>query len=66
MLAVGITLTEYIRRRKLSCAALDLKNTNLNVIDIAMKYGYNSQDAFSVAFKRLYGILPAQARQSKN
>ncbi len=37
MLATGITLTEYIRRRRLSCAAQDLRNTNLKVIDIAMR-----------------------------
>lgn len=65
MLATGITLAEYIRRRKLSCAAQDLINTNMKVIDIALKYGYESSDAFCVAFKRLYGLPPTLARRSK-
>lgn len=66
VLSTGITLAEYIRRRKLSCALDDLRNTNavFKVIDIALKYGYESSDAFCVAFKRLYGITPSQARKT--
>lgn len=63
MLATGMTLTDYIRRRKLSCAAHELQNTNEKVIDIAFKYGYESSDTFGVAFKRIYGITPSMARQ---
>jgi AraC-like DNA-binding protein len=63
-LTTGLALSEYIRRRKLSCAAHDLQNTDFKVIDIAYKYGYESPDAFSVAFKRLYNIAPSTARQS--
>lgn len=48
-----IPLSEYIRRRKLTCAAYDIQNTDGKIIDIALKYGYQSADAFSVAFKRL-------------
>jgi AraC family transcriptional regulator len=59
----GITLSEYIRNRKLTCAAYELQNTNIKVIDIAMKYGYESSDAFSVAFKRLHGVMPAMAKK---
>ncbi|NLM50188.1 MAG: helix-turn-helix transcriptional regulator, partial [Clostridiaceae bacterium] len=46
----GISLSEYIRRRRLTLAALDLKNNDLRIIDIAVKYGYNSADSFSRAF----------------
>lgn len=60
----GIPLSEYIRRRKLTCAAYDLQNTDDKVIDVALKYGYESSDAFSVAFKRLHGVTPAAARRS--
>lgn len=60
----GIPLSEYIRRRKLTCAAYDLQNTDEKIIDIALKYGYESSDAFSVAFKRLHGIAPAMVRKS--
>jgi len=64
VLATGITLAEYIRRRKLSCALDDLQGTDSKVIDIAVKYGYDSSDAFCVAFKRLYGLTPSQARNT--
>ena len=60
----GISLSEYVRNRKLTCAAYDLQNTDYKIIDIAMKYGYESSDAFSVAFKRMHGVMPAVARKS--
>ena len=64
-LSTGMSLSEYIRRRKLSCAAFDLQNTSDKIIDIALNYGYDSADAFSVAFKRMYNITPLAARQDK-
>ena len=64
VLATGITLAEYIRRRKLAGALRDLQETEAKVIDIAMKYGYESSDAFCVAFKRLYGTTPSKARKT--
>ncbi|MDK9712351.1 AraC family transcriptional regulator [Acidaminobacter sp.] len=59
----GISLSEYIRRRKLTMAALDLKDRELRILDVAVKYGYTSADAFSRAFQSLHGILPSEARQ---
>lgn len=61
-LATGISLKEYIRRRKLTCAAQELRDSDIKVIDAAIKYGYESSDAFCVAFKRLYRITPTAAR----
>lgn len=58
----GISLSEYIRRRRLSLAGLDLKDRDLRIIDVAIKYGYNSADSFSRAFHSLHGILPSEAR----
>src|SRR5690554_5381304 len=58
----GISLSEYIRRRRLTLAAIDLKDQNLRVIDVAVKYGYNSSDAFSRAFLAMHGIRPSEAR----
>ncbi|MBA2872299.1 AraC family transcriptional regulator [Anoxybacillus calidus] len=58
----GITLSEYIRRRRLTLAAFELKDSNVKVIDIAMKYGYNSPDSFARAFQNLHGITPSEAR----
>ncbi|URN82749.1 AraC family transcriptional regulator [Acetobacterium wieringae] len=58
----GISLSEYIRRRRLTLAALELKDSNLRIIDIAMKYEYGSADSFSRAFYSVHGILPSEAR----
>jgi len=58
----GIGLSEYIRRRRLTLAAFDLKDTNLRIIDVAVKYGYDSADSFSRAFHAMHGILPSKAR----
>ncbi|GGE02966.1 AraC family transcriptional regulator [Paenibacillus nasutitermitis] len=60
----NVTLAEYIRRRKLTLAALELQNNEAaKVIDIAMKYGYESPVSFARAFQLLHGITPAMARQ---
>lgn len=58
----GISLSEYIRRRRLTLAAFELQTTKAKVIDIAMKYGYDSPEAFARAFKNLHGIIPISAR----
>lgn len=57
-----IPLSEYIRRRRLTQAALELQNGNDRIIDIALKYGYNSADAFSRAFAVMHGVPPSKAR----
>ena len=61
----AISFSEYVRRRKLTCAAFDLMDTGERILDIALKYGYQSADAFSAAFKRLHGIAPVQLRRSE-
>ncbi len=58
----GIGLSEYVRRRRLSLAALELKNMQLRILDVAVKYGYDSADSFTRAFQAVHGILPSQAR----
>ncbi|TFH58511.1 AraC family transcriptional regulator [Peribacillus frigoritolerans] len=60
----GISLSEYIRRRRLTLAAFELKNNNIKVIDIAIKYGYSSPDSFARAFQHLHGITPSEARSN--
>jgi len=59
---MGVPLSEYIRRRRLTLAALDLQTSGIKVIDVALKYGYDSPEAFSRAFKKLHGIMPISAR----
>ncbi len=58
----GIPLSEYIRRRRLSLAAFELRDSHVKVIDIAIKYGYNSPDSFTRSFQNLHGITPSEAR----
>ena len=58
----GYTLGEYIRNRRLSLAGAELQTTDTNVIDIALKYGYDNPDSFTRAFKAFHGVLPSMAR----
>ena len=61
-LLCGYTLGEYIRLRRLSLAGAELSNGKEKVIDIALKYGYDSPDSFAKAFQKFHGITPSQAR----
>lgn len=58
----GITLAEYIRRRKMSLAAVDLQDGKSKIIDVAQKYGYLSPTAFNRAFKSFHGIAPSSVK----
>ena len=58
----GYTLGEYIRLRRLSLAGVELASGKDKVIDIALKYGYDSPDSFAKAFQKFHGITPSQAR----
>jgi AraC family transcriptional regulator len=60
----GVPLSEYIRRRRLTLAAFELQNTEIKVIDLAYKYGYNSPNSFTRAFQLLHGVTPSAARSS--
>lgn len=55
----GYTVGEYIRYRRLSLAGNELANSNVKVIDVAIKYGYESPDSFAKAFTRFHGITPS-------
>lgn len=58
----NMTLYDYIRRRKMTKAAVDLQNPDNKIIDIALKYGYESPTAFNRAFQSMHGIAPSKAR----
>ncbi len=60
----GYTLGEYIRCRRLSLAAAELASTDAKVLDVALKYGYDSADGFGRAFLKFHGVLPRDARTS--
>ena len=57
-------LSEYIRRRRMSLAAVDLQDEKNKVIDISLKYGYDSPTAFNRAFQRIHGIAPSEVKGS--
>ncbi len=58
----GLPLAEYIRRRRLSLAAVDLQSGGARVIDVAEKYGYRSPTAFNRAFQSFHGLTPSQVK----
>ena len=60
----GMSLSEYIRRRRMTQAAFELQRTDQKVIDIALKYGYASPSSFHRAFQAVHGISPAAARHA--
>ncbi len=62
---VGDPVMEYIRKRRLSCAALDLLGSNRRITDIAFDYQFNTHDAFTRAFKRFFEISPDEYRKNR-
>ncbi len=57
-----VPLSEYIRRRRLTLAAFELQSSNAKVIDVALKYGYDSPTSFNRAFHQVHGVSPAESR----
>lgn len=60
----GYTVGEYIRMRRLSLAGSELLSSNIRVIDLAFKYGYDSPDSFTKAFIRFHGSTPTEVRKN--
>lgn len=60
----GMTVGEYIRRRRLSLAGSELTASDVKIIDLALKYGYDSPDSFTRAFTRFHGVTPAAVRKN--
>lgn|GEM_PF-1444390 len=58
----GVPVGEYIRRRRLTLAAQDIRAGSERLIDIALRYGYDSQAAFARAFKQVFGVTPSSVR----
>jgi AraC family transcriptional regulator len=58
----GFTVSEYIRNRRLTLAGQELAASDVRVIDLALKYGYDSPDSFTRAFVRFHGITPSAVR----
>ena len=60
-----MTLSEYLRSRRLTEAAVILRNTNEKIIDVAFRFGYESSDSFGTAFKNFHGFTPSEVRNGK-
>lgn len=60
---VGICMKNYIRLRKMSAAALELRDTKKRILDIAFEYGYNSQEAFTRSFTETFDVNPGAYRR---
>ena len=62
-LLCGYTLGDYVRMRRLTLAGEELLSTDAKVIDVALKYGYDSPESFSRAFTRFHGVSPSAVRK---
>ncbi|MFY7068135.1 AraC family transcriptional regulator [Nocardiopsis changdeensis] len=60
----GMPLSEYVRRRRLTLAAVEVAQGDATLLDIAVRYGYGSAEAFARAFRALHGVGPGQARRT--
>jgi AraC-like DNA-binding protein len=58
----GISISDYVRKRRLTLAGHELKNNDISVLDAAMKYGFQSHSSFTRAFKEHHGITPSEAK----
>lgn len=60
-----MTLSEYLRSRRLTEAAVILRDTDEKIIDVAFRFGYESTDSFGTAFKNFHGFTPSEVRNGK-
>lgn len=65
-IVTGVTIADYIRCRRLTLAGEELTKTHSKVIDVALKYRYDSPESFTKAFTRFHGITPSEARRGSN
>jgi AraC-like DNA-binding protein/predicted transcriptional regulator YdeE len=58
----GISISDYVRKRRLTLAGHELKDNDISVLDVALKYGFQSHSAFTRAFKEHHGMTPSEAK----
>ena len=61
-MVTGMTVAEYVRRRRLTLAAQELAMSGAKVVDVSFKYGYDSPESFAKAFRKVHGVAPSEAR----
>lgn len=62
-ITTGVTVAEYVRKRRLTLAAQELTTSDARVIDVALKYGYQTPEAFTKAFQKMHGVSPSEVRE---
>lgn len=62
-IATGVTISAYLRNRRLSMAGMDVLSDDASMLELALKYQYDSQEGFQKAFYRFHGVNPSKARQ---
>ncbi|MGD6816427.1 AraC family transcriptional regulator [Metabacillus sp. 84] len=65
LMVTGVTPGDYVRKRRLTIAAQELANSNVKIIDVALKYGYETPESFSKAFKKAHGMSPSEVRKAE-
>lgn len=63
-MVTGVTVAEYARKRRLTLAAQELATSDIKVIDVALKYGYQTPESFTKAFRKIHGVNPSEVRES--
>ncbi len=64
--AFGVSVKEYILRRRFSCAAKDLVGSEESILDIALKYGYSNAESFTRGFRKVWDITPSEFRKTRH
>ena len=64
--AFHISVKEYILRRRFSCAARDILQTDDSILDIALKFGYSNAESFTRGFRKIWGITPSEYRKTRH
>ena len=64
LILTGMTVFDYVRKRRLTLAAHELAISSVKVVDVALKYGYETPESFTKAFRKAHGITPSEARSS--
>ncbi|OCA92864.1 helix-turn-helix transcriptional regulator [Pseudobacillus wudalianchiensis] len=60
VILTDMSVGEYLRRRRLTLAAQELSNASIKIIDLALKYGYDTPESFSKAFRKQHGMAPSE------
>lgn len=64
LITCGVPMAEYIRNRRMTISAVELINTKVKIIDLALKLGYESPESFTRAYRMFHGVTPSATRKT--